>query len=81
MDPFGNTQKSWYYVDSWQWLAPTWGGGSPQWVMASAKGPVYITPWDADFETQWAAGDLKIKKAKYLVRRFRWNGVQWTREV
>lgn len=83
MDPTSSFE-SWYYVDSWKWVTSTWGGStSPgQWVKASAKGPFYGTAWVANFETEWAANDLKMQGiTKYLVRRFRWTGTGWVREV
>ena len=83
MDPT-SPYRSWYYVDSWKWVMPTWGGSTAggQWAQAGSKGPFYGNAWNADFETQWMADNMKLQGIdKPLVRRFRYTGSSWVREV
>lgn len=83
MDPTSSL-RSWYYVDSWKWVASTWGGSTApgQWVQASKPKMFYANAWSGNFETNWAAGDLQMQGvAKPLVRRFRHTGSGWVREV
>ncbi len=76
--------NSWYYVDSWKWIVPTWGGSTAggQWVQGPTKGPFYGNAWQADFETGWIADNMRLQGVnKPLVRRFRYTGSGWIREV
>mgnify|MGYP001015659224 CR=1 FL=1 len=79
MDPMF-APPAWYYVDSWLWVPSTWGGGGGQWLKETSKGPFYESPWSADFETTWQENNLRTK-GKYIVRRYRWTGSTWIREV
>lgn len=84
MDDVMSKLESWYYVDSWKWVASTWGSSSTsgQWVKAGAKGPFYSNTWNANFATEWAASDMRMQGiTKYLVRRFRYTSSGWVREV
>ena len=67
----------WYFLDAWIYERATWGAQASQWRKLDVRGPQRMDKESADFNEQW----LRDYHPGATVRRFRWSGQTWEREV